>query len=598
MVDTPMTPADSVWPAAADSAETITLADALVFVRRQFWVIAGAVAAMAVLAALYILLTPSEYLARAELLIEPGKQHALWQDSGVVDLTIDNAQVESQVEVLRSERIANDVIANLGLINDADFSHPGTDYERQRAVLAQFENALSARRVGQSYVIEVSFRSRDPDKAARITNAVTDAYLRDQQQAKQDVAEQASQWMEKQITDLGVQLNTAAAAAQEFRVSHGINGTATNNGGQPQLLDKLTQLESKAEAYRKVYEGLLERFTENQQQASYPVSNARVITSAARPLVRTYPKSKLVLLLSLLVGLVVGIAVAAARAVLDGSVRSAKQVSQATGLSVLGVLPRSQNASAAGARSEDWVEVLDAPLSPLSEAIRGARISVQHACGGRSGYCLGILSLLPDEAATTVTTNLAALFEASGTKTLLVDADLRERRLTRQLAQDTTIGFADAVRAGSADALLYERKTKAHLLAAGLNTPINDVDGLLDSPGFSTLLATLKEEFGAILVDLPALGRVGDARAAGPLLDGCVLVCTYGRTPLRALEDAVELLRADNVVLFGVVITDVSTDIPPLFGWHLDDVRETGFGGLIQRLAGQMRHRFARGALR
>jgi succinoglycan biosynthesis transport protein ExoP len=181
MVDTPMTPAEVVWPVATDGGETVTLADALVFLRRQFWLIIGVVAAMALLAVLYVLVTPSEYVARAELLIEPGKQRALWQDSGVVDLTIDNAQVESQVQVLQSERIANDVIAKLGLINDPDFRRPGSDYERQRAALAQFAGALSARRVGQSYVIEIWFRSRDPEKAARITNAITDAYLADQQ---------------------------------------------------------------------------------------------------------------------------------------------------------------------------------------------------------------------------------------------------------------------------------------------------------------------------------------------------------------------------------------------------------------------------------
>jgi hypothetical protein len=199
--------------------------------------------------------------------------------------------------------------------------------------------------------------------------------------------------MEKQITELGVQLNAAASAVQQFRVSHGISDAGVNNG-QPQLIDQLTQLEPKPQAYRKVYESLLERFTENQQQASYPVSNARVITSASRPLAKTYPKSKLVLMLAILVGLVIGIAVAAARAMLDGSVRSAKQLRQSLGLSVLGLLPNRRSEPPGSAPMEDRVEVLDAPLSPLSEALRDAKISIQHACGGRSGYSLGILSLL------------------------------------------------------------------------------------------------------------------------------------------------------------------------------------------------------------
>lgn len=317
MDEAPLTPPDPGWPVTTHGGDTVTLADAFGFLRQQFRLIAGVVTAVVMLAAIYVVVAPSEYLARAELLIEPDKQRALWQDNGVVGSTIDNAQVESQVEVLRSEGVANDVISKLGLVDDVEFRTSGTTYERQRATIARFEDALSAGRVGQSYVIEVSFRSRDPAKAARIANAVAAAYLRDQQQAKEDVAKAAGDWVEAQIEELGVKLNAAAAAAQDFRVSHGLS-QANGSNNQPQLIDKLTLLESKAEAYRKVYQGLLEHFTENQQQASYPVANARVITAASQPLHKTYPRSKIILLLSLLVGLVIGVAAGAVRAMFHG----------------------------------------------------------------------------------------------------------------------------------------------------------------------------------------------------------------------------------------------------------------------------------------
>jgi Mrp family chromosome partitioning ATPase/capsular polysaccharide biosynthesis protein len=583
MFDTPTARADDAWALSAGAAPTVTLGDAKIFLRQQFWLIAGAVAVMVSVGTLHVLLTPSEYVARADLLIEPGKQQALWQTSGIVDLTIDNAQVESQVEVLQSERIATDVIAKLDLINDPEFRKSGTDYERQRAALVEFENALSARRIGQSYVIEVSYRSRDPEKSARITNAVTDAYLRDQQQAKRDVAQQASQWMENQITDLGVQLNTAAAAVQAFRVSRGISETGVGN--QPQLIDKLTELEAKAQAYRRVYEGLLERFTENQQQASYPVSNARVITSASRPLVKTYPKTKLVLLLSILGGLVAGIACGGIRCILDGTVRSAKQVRQSLGLTVLGSLPSYRADLTDGSRADGGVEVIDAPLSPFSEAMRSVKISVQHACGAKSGCCLGVLSLLPGEGRSTVAINLAALFEAAGAKTLLVDADLRDRGLTQRLAPDARSGLVEALRGGAVDALLYERKTKTHFLPVAGSPAIANSADLLGSPALPALLPRLKEKFATILVDLPALQRTGDARVVAPLLDGCVLVVRHGYTPLRALDDTVDLLRSDNISLFGVVISGVVEDIPSLFGVHLHQVRKSDYAKYFSHLA-------------
>jgi Mrp family chromosome partitioning ATPase len=118
---------------------------------------------------------------------------------------------------------------------------------------------------------------------------------------------------------------------------------------------------------------------------------------------------------------------------------------------------------------------------------------------------------------------------------------------------------------------------------------------LLDSSALPALLAKLKERFATVLVAPPPLQSASDARAVAPLLDGCILVATHGRTSLRALEDAVELLRADNVSLFGVVLTDVSEDIPPLFGVHFDQLRDFDYADFVQRLARSI-HERRRGA--
>lgn len=584
MLDRVYHPPNDVWPENTEAAGTVTFGDTIAFLKRQFWLIAGTVAVAVIVAMAYVLMTPVGYVASAQVLIDPGKQQALWQSSGnVVDLTLDNAQVESQVEVLRSERIANSVIAALNLTKDSEFrgSATGSDDPGQHATLDKFESALTARRVGQSYVIEIMFRARDPAKAARITNGITAAYLKDQQQAKRDVANQANDWMEERITELGVQLNTAAAAVQQFRVSHGVIETANN--GQPQLIDQLTQLEARAEAYRKVYETLLERMTENQQQASYPITDARVITSAIQPLVKSYPQTKLVLLLSIFIGLVVGLAIAVSRSMLDGSVHTAKQIRQSLGLPVLGSLP-SHRLAANEKGAAEQIEVVDAPLSEFSEAMRHLKISVHNACRDKPGCCVGVLSLLPGEGASTVALNLAALFAEPGAKALLIDANFRDRQLTRRVAPDASWGLIEAVRDGNPEPIVFDPKTKAYLLPLAEGAPISASAELLGSSAMQELLPKLKQKFATILVDLPALSRTADARAIGPLLDGCIIVTAQGRTPMRALDDAVELLRADDINLIGAVLNRVSDGIPPLFGVYLDEVQKLDYVGYVGRL--------------
>jgi succinoglycan biosynthesis transport protein ExoP len=501
---TPNLPPDTIWPATASATEMVTLIDAVRFVQRQFWVIAGTTLAAMVLALLYIAVTPAEYVASSQLLIAPGKEQALWQGGYSGVFTIDSAQVESQVAVLQSERTANDVIGELKLADDPEFSPSGalSNYERQRTILGRFERALSARRIGQSYVIEVSFRSPNPEKAAKITNAVIAAYLRDQQNANGEVTRQ---W---------------------------------------------------------------------------------VITPASQPLAKAYPKSRLVLLAMTLMGLVLGIAIAGARSILDGSVRGAAQI-RALGLPCLGLLPAYGPARRNGASPR--VEIVDAPLSPFSDAVRNIKVSVQNASRDRPGLCLGIMSLQPGEGASTVALNLAASIGGSGAKTLLVDGDFRHRTLSRRLSPGARWGLVEALRNGQAEAAVINPKSRVYLLPLAEDAPIANSEDLLGSQAMQDLLPRLKEQFATIIVDLPALSSTVDGRVAAPLLDGCILVAAHRRTPLRALESAVELLRSDDVALLGVVINQVSEGIPPLFGLRLDDIRGFGYARYFGQLVRAVR---------
>src|SRR5262245_47381449 len=118
MLDNPPTAAasDQEWGSAAPHASRLrSLADVAGLLKRSFRTILACPLIALTAAVLYLLGTPPAYVATAQLMIEPAKQQLLWQDNSMVDLTVDNAQVESQVEILRSERIAGDVIASLDL---------------------------------------------------------------------------------------------------------------------------------------------------------------------------------------------------------------------------------------------------------------------------------------------------------------------------------------------------------------------------------------------------------------------------------------------------------------------------------------------------
>ncbi len=559
---------DAAWPQLQQrGGRTLTIAEAAAALKRSFWTIVVCVAAAVAIAVWYAATTPPGYVATAQLMIEPAKQQLAMPDSNLVDSTVDNAQVESQVEVLRSENIANDVIATLKLANDPEFRsrEAVSDYVRDRIAVARFKDALSTRRVGQSYVIEVSFRSADPDKAARIANAIAAAYIRDELRAKTEVARQASQWMQERVTELGVELNNAAAAVQKFRAANGIIDNGTNNNSQLRLIDKLTELEARAEAYRKLYESFVQRLTENRQQQSYPVSNARVIAPASAPLVKAYPKTKLILLLAILLGVLAGAAIAAARAMLDGSVRHPRQIREELGLDPLASLPALQEASRNGGK-HPYDQLLTAPDEPFAQGVRSLKLSLLNVLPHDKSLRLGVVSLRPGEGKTTVAISVATAFARSGAKVLLIDGNLRNPALSRHLLPGARRGIAAAVEGELDAAAALDPHTMAYILPAVPGEAADAAD-LLSAERMRPLLQQTGRAFAVTIIDLPSLEAAVDARAVGPLLDGCIVVVQWGATPLDALAEAVDRLRAGHVRLLGVVINKVEDGFPGVPGW-------------------------------
>src|SRR5579884_1132610 len=570
--------------AASDDGQLISLRNVLPALKRSMWLIVLSVAVAAVLGIAYIATTRPGYVATTQVVIQAGKQQLVFESPGLLDLTVDTAQVESQIQILKSERIANAVIDALDLTRDPEFQppEPTSDFMRKRIALAHFAANLGVNRVGESYVIELSFRSVDPEKAARIVNATAEYYIRDQMEAQADVARRSSKWMQERIAELGVQLNAAAAAVQKFKLE---NGLADDNsaGNQAVLANKLTELEARAQAYRKLYEGFLQKLTENEQAESYPLPNARVIAAATRPLGPSYPKAKLVMLFAMLSGLIVGGAVSFARSMFDHSLRSAKAVRQALGLPCLGSLPRFERELGNGA-AEGGVKAIDEPFAPFTVALRNVKISIDIGFRDLPHRRIGVLSLLPGEGKTTLATSLAALFTMSGSKTLLIDGDFRGSSASRALAPAAQVGLVEALNRHDKEAICLDHKTNTYVLPLVNGSAVPNSSDVLGSVAMRSLLERLHEGFDTIFVDLPSLSLVPDARAIGPLLDSCIIVAEWGRTQIDALKDAVEMLEMSRVPLLGVVINKVDEGIPPLFGITMADLRDADWRGYGERL--------------
>jgi polysaccharide biosynthesis transport protein len=223
--------------------------------RRKHWVIWPTLL-VAIAAGITVnLLTPrykSEarivYDGRENVFLRPDAERSLNQDRGPAD----PEALTDQVQTVLSRQLALEVIGELKLNELPEFDPVlrGTSLVRhvlslagiarnllamtpEERVLESWNDRLTAYAVEKSRVIVIEFQSSDPMLAARITNAIAAAYLRRQQEVRQEQTRGAGVWLANEIDKLRPKVAEAEAKAETFRSNTnllvGTNNTTLSN---------------------------------------------------------------------------------------------------------------------------------------------------------------------------------------------------------------------------------------------------------------------------------------------------------------------------------------------------------------------------------
>ncbi|MFO6464241.1 GumC family protein [Jannaschia sp. KMU-145] len=234
--------------------------------RRQMRLVAVCAAAGIVLSILIILGSVPRYVAGVTVLLDEERAELINQVSPLPSVVRSDAVVQSEIQIIRSEALALQVVDALDLDENQGFLSPPvgatqrvidavmsltdplaralsprppsapssgdravspgavsdlkrTDRDRAAATL---RDRLSVSRSGRSLVIEVSYRGYDPVLTTRIARTYGSAYERFNLRTNNDVAVTAEQWLRDRLEVVEAQSIAAAAAVQEFRVENGL----------------------------------------------------------------------------------------------------------------------------------------------------------------------------------------------------------------------------------------------------------------------------------------------------------------------------------------------------------------------------------------
>jgi succinoglycan biosynthesis transport protein ExoP len=330
--------------------------------------------------------------------------------------------------------------------------------------------------------------------------------------------------------------------------------SATNNTS----LVRLRQLEQEATSLRTLHQLFQQRQQETIQQESFPINDARIVSNAARSLQPSEPNPFLVIALGFLVGAGLGSGLAGWRELSERAYRSPQQVEEDLQIPVFGSLPvigkpiyehspklkGEQRASAprllTGSLPNPGEYTIDHPFSGFAETMRAAKVAIdQHFVNKPTGKVIGIVSTLPREGKSMVSKNLASLLALQGSKTILIDGDLRHAGLTKLAAADAKKGLIEILTKGApvGDVIVTEPRSGLNIIPAIVPDDLFQSAEFLRSTDMRQMVEVMAKLYDYVIIDLPPLGPVTDARAAADLMDAFLLIVEWGAIPRRVIQD-------------------------------------------------------------
>ncbi len=318
------------------------------------------------------------------------------------------------------------------------------------------------------------------------------------------------------------------------------------------------------------------RLKEAEIKEAVQPGGVRVIDEALVPDLPISPKPVLNILLGTLLGLFLGGGIAVAKVALDTKVRTREDVQSVTGgIPILAAIPLMSQKGRSVLNGTDQ-GVTPAALAPsttvpgtaliaqhdardvFAESYRGLRTNILFVPADHPNQVLLITSALPGDGKSTTAANLALTLARRGTRTLLVDADLRKGVLHDMMGVPREPGLTQVLVGKSplnASLQTVQVDPDGHvlyLLASG-RLPANPAE-LLGSVQMLNLLEELRQQFDMIVFDTPPLNFVSDAAVLATLADATILVARAGITDKRALYHASAQLHHLRVQVTGTVV--------------------------------------------
>lgn len=501
---------------------------------------------------------------------------------------------------------------------------PGAEFilarESRLSVITDLQNRLDIAERGKlSGVLAITLEGNNPQRIARILNAIGAAYVRQNTERKAAEAEKSLAFLDDFLPQLKHQMEESEQKYTQFRDRHGTfdlttEGSLSLNKSaalQTQLLEleqrrrelsaqftpahpTLRVVDEQISALKKEIATLLEHIKtlpdleqqlltlmrdvkvngelyvsllNSAQQLRLikegKVGNVRVVDVAAVPEEPIKPKRPLVLTIAVVVGLVLGVALALLRNMLRTGIVAPREIESRLGLPVFAAIPHSppqvklQQAIQARAPGKHVLANI-AAQDVAVESLRSLRTALQFAMLDAPNNIVVLTSPSPGVGKSFVSVNFSAVLGAANKRVLLIDADLRRGHSHQYFGVPRDNGLSELISGNIAldQAVHKDVMPNMDLITTGILPP-NPAELLL-SESAARILEKVSADYDVVLLDTTPILAVSDTMALASRAGTVFLLARSEMTTLMELEESAKRLRRSGAQVKGVLFNDFS----------------------------------------
>ncbi|CAN0618249.1 tyrosine-protein kinase Etk/Wzc [Burkholderia multivorans] len=505
-------------------------------------------------------------------------------DTGLIKVSYENA------DPVRATAIANDIVQNYMA------SHIAYRQNEANRMLA-FVNGELPRLRTEMKVAEDKLAKHQATTASLQPTSESQVYLQGIMDFDRQIAAlaiQRTQVLERftpqstQVQTIDQQLGQLNMAKRNFEARF---------ASMPAAARQSADLTRDAKVAEQIYVAMVAKANELSVTRAGTIGNAHILDAAVRPAAPIKPKSAFIIPIGSALGLMCGVLFVTVPRRFSSNIEDPVVVERRFRLSSLGVIPFSEEQvrlsrclqqvhatrreqgtfgdvpdpripdGRAGVPDEAVPSMYDLRATLLAvrcpqdvsiEALRCVRTAVVNEVADLPGKVLVITSPTPSSGKSFVASNLAVLLAETGSRVLLIDADLRRGNLAARFGQPRASGLADLL-AGNIDARRAIRPIIADRLSfIATGRYAANPSELLSTPRMEELLNEFRAGFDFVIVDSPPVLAVSDASMAARSADATILVLRANVQTEREIEETLSRLERAGARVIGPVFNAVA----------------------------------------